>query len=333
MVDTRATVSAIMPARNDAANLADAVASVLAQDHPGGLDLVIAVGPSDDDTEGEARRLTEDPRVHVVANPTGGTAAGLNAALRAARGDVIVRVDAHCELPRDYVRRAVATMERTGAANVGGVQAAEGSTPYQRAVAAAMTSKFGVGDAKFHYGGDEGPTDTVYLGVFDADALRAVGAFDESLVRNQDYELNWRLRDAGHTIWFDPALVVRYRPRATPKALARQYLDYGRWKRAVLQRHPRSVRMRQLVAPATVVGLSVGVAGALTGRRWMLSAPLTYGAAVLVASAATADSPHQAVQLAGVFPTMHLPWGLGFLVGPPRAEPPSAPTTSPEEAD
>ena len=140
MTTSSRAVSAIMPARDDAAHLPAAVASVLAQDHPGGVELVIAVGPSSDGTDLVARELAADPRVTVVANPAGGTAAGLNRALAAATGEIIVRVDAHCELPAGYVRRAVTTLERTGAANVGGVQDAVGETPFQRAVARKVRS-------------------------------------------------------------------------------------------------------------------------------------------------------------------------------------------------
>ncbi len=309
-------VTAIMPVRNDARHLVAAVDSVLDQDYPGQLSLIIGLGPSDDDTEAIAERLSTDPRVQTVANPSGLTAAGLNAALRESDGDVIVRVDAHCELPQNYIQRAVETLERTGAANVGGIQRAVGDDRYQRAVAKAMSSKFGVGDAKFHYGGTEGPVDTVYLGVFDATVLRSVGGFDETLIRNQDYELNWRLREAGHLVSFDPRLVVDYRPRATIRALASQYLQYGQWKREVIKRHPRSAKPRQLVAPLTVIGVAVGTIGALTGRRWMASAPLVYASAVGLAAAAESESPAEAVTLLSVFPTMHLAWGAGFLLGP-----------------
>ncbi len=327
MVHPKPPVTAIMPVRNDAKHLAAAVSSVLAQTYSGALDLVLAVGPSDDDTAGAAQELAaaSPDRVTVVPTPSGGTAAGLNAALDQAWGEVIVRVDAHCELPSDYVATAVRALDETGAANVGGVQAAAGAGDYQRAVAAAMTSRFGVGDAKFHYGGDAGPTDTVYLGVFRSDVLREVGGFDESLARNQDYELNWRLRAAGHDVYFVPDMVVEYQPRDTPRALARQYFQYGQWKREVLRRHPRSLRLRQLAAPLTLVGCVLGVIGATTGRRWMLSAPATYLAAAGAAAAVTADSPAQAVRLAAVFPTMHLAWGAGFLVGPPASARQGAP--------
>jgi len=147
-----------------------------------------------------------------------------------------------------------------------------------------MTSRFGVGDARFHYGGEPGEVDTVYLGVFDATALEHVGGFDESLVRNQDYELNWRLRESGRQVWFDPTLVVRYRPRGSLRSLASQYFQYGQWKREVLRRHPRSLKARQAVAPLTLVGVSAGFVGAALGQTWMLAAPAIYATAVVAAA-------------------------------------------------
>jgi hypothetical protein len=177
-----------------------------------------------------------------------------------------------------------------------------------------MTSRFGTGDASFHYGGDEGPTDTVYLGVFDRRALEAVGGFDETLERNQDYELNIRLRRAGGTVWFDPALWVRYRPRRSLGALARQYFDYGRWKREVVRRHPRSLRWRQAAPPALVAALAGSFAVGVF-RRPALIVPAAYLAAVAAAAVATGRSARERGRLTVIFPTMHVSWGVGFLVG------------------
>ena len=320
---TAPRVAGIMPALNDAAHIQTAIGSFLSQEHDGELALAVGVGPSIDGTNDIVASLAAaDDRITLVDNPSGRTAAGLNAALGAVDAEVVVRVDAHCELPPGYVAQAVDTLARTGAANVGGIQRAEGTTPYQRAVARAMTSRFGVGDSQFHFGGDEGPTDTVYLGVFDAAALRAAGGFDETLVRNQDYELNWRLREAGHQVWFDPELAVSYRPRSTMRGLARQYFQYGQWKREVLRRHPQSVKARQLVAPLTVIGVAVGIVGAVMGRRWMAVAPATYAGAVLVASTADSADPGEAARLLSVYPAMHLSWGVGFLLGPPSVDKP-----------
>ena len=314
------SLTVVMPVRDEEDTLAEAVESVLGQDYPVPFQIVLAVGPSRDGTEAIAEELArQHPSVRIVPNPAGTTPAGLNAAIRAASGDLVARVDAHAQLASGYLRRAAETSARTGADNVGGIQQAVGSTPFERSVAAAMSSRFGVGDAEFHYGGRPGPTDTVYLGVFRHDALTRVGGYDEQLVRNQDYELNWRLRDTGGVVWFDPELVVTYRPRGTLRGLARQYFQYGQWKRHVLHRHPRSVRARQLVAPATVLGLVTGIGLAATGRRWGLLAPATYGAACVTA-AATADAPPAArVRLPLVFATMHLAWGAGFLRGTARS--------------
>ena len=307
-------VDVVIPVRNEAAHLADAVAAVLAQDYPGRLSVILGVAPSNDGTDDVAATLGKDPRVRVVANPAGTTPAGLNAAIGAGSAPIVVRVDGHAELGHGYIRRAVATLGRTGAVNVGGIQRAQGRTRFERAVADAMSSRFGTGDAMFHYGGAEGPTDTVYLGVFDRVALEKVGLFDERLVRNQDYELNIRLRAAGGVVWFDPDLEVAYRPRGSIRALARQYFQYGRWKRVVLAQHPGSLRWRQAVPPMATAALAISV---LAGAWWRpaLLVPVSYAAAVVAASVAAGHSLDSKARLLAVFPTMHLSWGAGFLVG------------------
>jgi len=312
-------VAVVLAVRNEAEGLEAAVASVLAQEVPEGgtMEVCLAVASSDDDTRTVADRLAaNDCRVTVVDNPAGVTPAGLNAAIRATSAPVVVRVDGHAELPAGYVVQAVATLERTGAAVVGGIQDPRGTTPFEVAVGRAMASRFGAGDARFHYGGPEGPVDTVYLGVFSRNALEEVGLYDEGMVRNQDYELNHRLRRSGGEVWFDPALRVGYRPRGSVVALARQFAQYGRWKRVVLYMHPRSLRWRHLVAPVTVLGL---LGGLLAGIAWppALLVPATYMTAVAVASMVNGRSAGAALRLLVVYPTLHLAWGLGFLAGPP----------------
>ena len=312
-------VAVVMPVRDEAGGLADAVSAVLSQEYGGDVEVCLAVAPSGDGTAGLAAALAGgDERVRVVDNPAGVTPAGLNAAIRATTAPVVVRVDGHSTLPPGYIATAVATLERTGAVNVGGVQRPEGTTPFEVAVGMAMASRFGAGDARFHYGGPEGPVDTVYLGVFRRDAIEAVGLFDESLVRNQDYELNWRLRQAGGVVWFDPTLSVGYRPRSSLRALARQFHGYGTWKRVVARSQPRSLRWRHLVAPVTVLGVVVGLVG---GWCWspLFAIPAAYGAAVVVAAVVVGRSPGPMARLCAVYPTMHLSWGVGFLVGRPQA--------------
>ena len=313
----------MIPVRDDAEALPRAVASVLQQEYPGYLEVVIAVAPSSDPTRAVAERLAAvDERIRIVDNPPGGTAAGLNAAIAAASGAVVARVDARSELPPGYVQRAVEVLEKTGAVNVGGLQAARGRSPFSEAVAVAMTSRFGAGDSRFHVGGEPGPTDTVYLGVFRRDALDHVGRFDETLERNQDYELNVRLRAAGGTIYFDPELHVVYEPRGSLPTLARQYLEYGMWKREVLRRHPGSLRWRQAVPPVAVIANIVGLVAGLAGRRRALGIPLAYVAANLLASfhAGRRAGPGVLARLPVVYATMHHAWGVGFLLGPQDRE-------------
>ena len=307
------TVSVVMPIRNEAAHLERAVASILAQHYPLSFDVCLAIAPSDDGTEAIAADIAErESRVSVVPNPVGVTPAGLNAAIAATSGDVVVRVDGHAELSAGYIRRAVDTMRRTGAVNVGGVQAARGETPFEQAVAAAMTSWMGTGGSRFHVGGLKGEVDTVYLGVFDRAAGAAVGWFDESLIRNQDYELNIRLRAAGGTIWFDPRLSVSYRPRGSVKTLAKQYFEYGWWKARVSFMHPASLRPRQVIPPAALVSGSVLSA---TAVRSSASRRVVGLLVALFTVAATASSPSHRLRSLIVFPAMHVSWACGFLSG------------------
>ena len=277
--------------------------------------MCLALGPSTDRTDEVAARLqATEPRLRTVGNPTGKTPAGLNAAIRATTGEIVVRVDGHAVLPAGYITRAVETLRRTGAVNVGGVQRAEGTTTFERAVATAMSSPFGVGGAKFHSGGSEGPVDTVYLGVFRRDALERVGLFDETLIRNQDYELNIRLRKAGGVVWFDPELHVTYRPRPTLRSLARQYAEYGAWKRHVLTLHPGSLKLRQVLPPLALVAMTLSLIVSI----WYpvaLVVPGLYVAAVVAATlivGCLADR-RGTLWLLIVFPTIHMSWAWGFL--------------------
>ncbi len=313
-------VSCVIPVRNDADALPRAVDSILGQGYPGELTVAMAVAPSQDGSAEVAEELARsDERIEVVPNPSGGTASGLNAAIAATTGEVIARVDARSQLGEGYLTRAVRLLNEVGAVNVGGVQAAEGRTEFTRAVAAAMRSRFGAGDSRFHVGGKPGPVDTVYLGVFRRDALEAAGGFDESLVRNQDYELNIRLRQQGGTIYFDPGLTVTYEPRSTLRGLARQYLEYGMWKREVVRRHPGSLRWRQVIPPVAVLANLTGLAlGITTRKRHALLVPLAYVMATVVASLHTGRHapPGVTVRLPLVYATMHHAWGVGMLIGP-----------------
>ncbi|MPZ71928.1 MAG: glycosyltransferase [Nitriliruptorales bacterium] len=311
------SLSVVIPLRNSARDLPRCLDAVLTQDYPGPVEVVMAVGPSDDGTDDLAAHAAEaDHRIKIVPNPSGRTANALNAAIAASGGEIVARVDGQAILPARYLRHAVSTLRATGADNVGGIQDATGDTTFERAVAVAMTSRFGVGNAAFHYGGEPGPADTVYLGVFRRSTLERAGGFDETLVRNQDYELNWRIRDSGGVVWFDPRLRVRYRPRSSLRRLAKQYFEYGQWKREVLRRHPRSARLRQLVPPAAVAANAAGLLLAVAGRRRALVIPGTYvlGAVTAAVVAGRTAGSSVTVRLPAVFAVMHHAWGLGFLL-------------------
>jgi hypothetical protein len=195
-------------------------------------------------------------------------------------------------------------------------------TLLEKAIALAMSSPLGAGDARYRLGGPPGPTDTVYLGSFRRGALEKVGGFDETLERNQDYELNIRLREAGGVVYFHPDLVVDYRPRGSFGDLWRQYLDYGRWKREVIRRHPGSVRWRQLAAPLLVVGLVVSLILIIAGAPWGWVLPIAYPG-ILIAGAgwlALTRREPAAILFPAVVAMMHLAWGLGFLQGLPSRQ-------------
>ena len=247
-------LSVVMPVRDEERHLAESVRHVFGQDYPGPLELVLAVGPSADRTEQIARDLqAAEPRITVVASPTGKIPAALNLAVSAARHQVIARVDGHALFPAGYLQTAVEVLARTGAADVGGVMAAQGVTPFEQAVAWGMTSKAGVGSAGWHTGGQAGPADSVYLGVYRREAIEQAGGWDEEMLRAEDWELNYRIRAGGGLVWFAPELRVTYRPRASLRALGSQYFHYGRWRRVVMREHPETASLRYLAPPAATV--------------------------------------------------------------------------------
>jgi hypothetical protein len=317
-------VSVVVPVLNEERHLEAAVTNVLDQDYPGPIEVVLAVGPSRDRTAEVAAALAaRDARVHLVENPTGRTPAGLNAAIKGSTGEVVVRVDAHSELSPGYVRRAVEVLEQTGADNVGGLMLAQGRSPFEKAVARAMSSRLGIGGARFHVGGVEGEAETVYLGVFRRTTLERLGGFDEHFHRAQDWELNHRIRLAGGRIWFSPDLWVTYRPRSTWKALALQFFRTGRWRRQVTRQYPETASLRYLAPPVAVVGIvagtAAGLAGLVGGPHWLRLGWLVPGGYVVAVAAGSqlvaedADLRERA-WLPAVVATMHMTWGAGFLI-------------------
>jgi glycosyltransferase involved in cell wall biosynthesis len=317
------SISVILPVLNEEAHLEDAVHSILSQDYQGKIEVILAVGPSRDRTLEIARSISlRDSRVVLVDNPTGRTAAGLNLALNTSQSPVVVRVDGHAQIPNDYLRLIVEILNDTGAVNVGGVMAAVGTTPFESAVAGAMRSPLGVGASRFHTGGEAGVVDTVYLGAFRREALVAIGGFDERFTRAQDWELNFRLRGNGGVVYFDPRLHVTYRPRSTVGALAKQYFEYGRWRRVVSRRHSGTINYRYLAPPFALAAFTLSVIAGFFLSVLFIPAAI-YLLFVLLASVKIASSIREYFLLLAVIPTMHFAWGAGFISSPKTLVPSS----------
>lgn len=318
-------VAVVMPVLNEENYLEASVLAILSQDYEGKIQVVLALGPSTDRTNEVAARICAgDSRVSSVQNPTGRTPEGLNAALAVTKQEIVVRVDAHSELSDGYIRLAVETLQRTGADNVGGIMGARGITKFEKAVAAAMTSPLGVGSVSFHTGGQEGPAETVYLGVFKRSALERVGGYDPAFTRAQDWEMNHRIRETGGTVWFNPDLFVTYRPRPSVRKLAKQYFEYGSWRHEVMRRHPETRRRKSALryyAPPVAVSLIVlgkifGTIGFIMGNAlvWGYIFPFGYVALTLLSSLTLVKRARGGARwLPIVLATMQMSWGIGFL--------------------
>ena len=324
-----AGVSFVMPVLNERAYLRRAVETVLAQDVAGPTELILALAPSTDGTTELAGELASDERIVLVDNPEADIPIGLNRAIRAARYPTIVRVDAHSELETGYTTRALATLDRVRAANVGGVMKADGRTPFQRAVARAYNSPIGLGGGAYHGGTQEGEAESAYLGVMRRDVLEEVGMFDESIRRGEDWELNLRIRRAGYRVWFDPALAVTYWPRESWTRLGRQFSATGRWRGELVRRYGRGNSVRFFAPPALVLMLALSIVvgvlqltGVLTGW-WAIAASavylpvIAYALLVIVVALGRGGGTGWRDRLwtLAVLPTMHLSWGTGFLIG------------------
>jgi glycosyltransferase involved in cell wall biosynthesis len=328
-VNTLPGVSYVMPVLNEVTHVRAAVDSLLAQDYAGPFEVTIALGPSIDGTTELVEELAAvDDRIRVVENVVGSTPAGLNLAIRESQYPIVIRVDAHSVLPPEYARIAVETMLETGADNVGGLMDAQGTTDFERAVARAYGSRVGLGGTKLHVGGEAGPAETVYLGVFRRDRLLEVGLFDEEIKRGQDWELNRRIRTAGGTVWFTPRLKVTYRPRPNLYRLARQFFSTGIWRGELARRFPASNGLRYFAPPVMVVGVTVGTllglggivqaaVGAAPWLLWGFAAPLLYVLIVVVSALVWGrrDGFRPFLWFLVVLPCIHFSWGIGFVLG------------------
>lgn len=315
-----ARVCVVIPVRNESAHIAETIACVLQQTFPAErTEVIVADGESDDGTRAILDKLAEcNYRLSIIDNPARTIPTGLNIAIAGTQAEVIVRVDGRCWIAQDYIERCVELLAASRAGNVGGPVHAQGEGLVGRAIALAMRSRFGIGNSRYHYLDREELVDTVYMGAFRREVLEAVGGYDEEFVRNQDDELNYRIRHAGYGILLSPSILSSYTP---PNSLRRlwksQFYQYGLWKVRVIQKHPGSLQGRHLPPLILVLGLlGSAISFALLRRRWLLAPVFLYSAGLAAAAAWTARrSPRLFPVLFAVFGCMHLGYGTGFLVG------------------
>ena len=315
-------VTLLVPCCNESRHIEGSLRTILQQQEPpGGCEVVVADGSSEDGTRDILSRLSQQSvRLRVIDNPLRIVSSGLNAAIQVARGDVLIRMDAHTEYAPDYVLNCVETLDRTGADNVGGPWVARGGGHVSRAIAAAFQSPFAVGGARGHDPEHEGHVDTVYLGCWRRETFERFGYFDEELVRNQDDEHNLRIIRGGGKIWQSPKIKSWYRPRSSLSALFRQYLQYGYWKARVVQKHKLPASVRHLVPGGFVAALcALCVVGAIWQPAWWVLGALllVYVCANLAASLHCAMKNELALfpVLPAVFAAYHFGYGIGFLRG------------------
>jgi glycosyltransferase involved in cell wall biosynthesis len=313
-------VSVIIPVRNEEKSIAKCLQSVVNQDYPEDrMEMLVVDGGSEDRSREIVFELSSRyPMIGLLDNPKLTAPAGLNLGIREARGDIIVRVDGHCWLEPDYVSQCVRCLRETGADNVGGLMQAMGQDYVSQVIALAISSFFGSGGSRFHYAPKEQYVDTVYLGAFRRSIFDKVGFFNERLVRNQDYELNYRIIAAGGKIFLSPAIKSSYYGRSTLGDLWQQYFQYGFWKLEMIQMHPRSVQPRHLAAPLFVFSLfATGLLGLVHAGflSLFLLAISTYLLASLLSSLLIARRKgwRYFSFLPVAFAVMHFGWGLGFL--------------------
>lgn len=315
-------VSLIMPVRNEVDFIETSLKSILGQSYPNDrFEVIIADGNSSDGTMDVVRRFQESNEVSVIVinNPGLIAPTGLNCALENATGDIIIRVDGHCEIDEHYVENCVALLSSNRADGVGGPIETVGQTPLSGAIAAAMSSTFGVGNSAFRTTNDrEIYTDTVAFPGYTREIIEKAGAFNEELVRNQDDEYNYRIRGLGGRILLSPTIRSRYFSRSTFKSLWRQYFQYGYWKIRVLQMHPRQMSLRQFVPFIFVVSIILTAIFSIVtsyGKWGLIAVVGGYLLANFSASIMAARTMYMIPFLSLSFAILHVSYGSGFLLG------------------
>jgi glycosyltransferase involved in cell wall biosynthesis len=305
-----------MPCLNEAGFIEACLRSVQAQTYPPDrLEILVADGGSADGTkEILARLAAEDERIRVIDNPRRIQAAGLNCAIRASRGEVVVRMDVHAEYAPDYVEQCVEALERTGADNVGGAQRCAARNSFHEAMCVALRSPLGAGGAPYRDASYEGFVDTVFLGAFRRQVFDRIGLYDEASVANEDAEINQRIVQAGGRIYLSPEIKVSYFPRGSFAGVARQYYGYGHWRARTLLKHRRLLTVRSVLPFLTLLA---GLVLLLIEPRWALAAILLYGALTLLEAIRVGHrlSPGGLATVWALFPVIQFSQGIGFGLG------------------
>jgi succinoglycan biosynthesis protein ExoA len=318
------SVTIILPIRNEANFIQRGLQAVLEQNYPlDRMEVLIADGKSTDDTREIILRFAKshpELKVRILDNPGKIVPTGMNIALPKARGEIIVRVDGHCLIAPDYVRNCVEHLQKDGVDGVGGPMETIGETPMAKAIAIGMSSPFGVGNSAFRTtSGKSMLSDTVPFPAYSRRAIERAGLYDEELVRNQDDEYNYRIRELGGRILLADDVRSTYFSRASLKGLWKQYFQYGFWKVRVLQKHPRQMSPRQFAPPLLVLGLIASALLAVSSvlRPFSLLIPLLYLLANLLGSFYTAALRgwNYLLYLPVIFAVLHISYGLGFLTG------------------
>lgn len=316
-------VSVIMPVRNEAKHIAIGLGSIADQTYPKNkVEIIVADGMSDDDTREVVHKMARELslNIHLLDNPKRTAPSGLNVALDRSKGDIIIRVDGHCELAPDYVANCVTLLKANRADGVGGPIETVGNGPVSEAIAIAMATRFGVGGAAFRTVEDrEIYTDTVAFPGYKRETIERVGRFDEELVRNQDDEYNYRIKELGGSILLSPSIRSRYFSRSSIRLLSRQYFQYGYWKVRVLQLHPAQMSARQFVPfifVSTLLALGLISLFSSVASYGLLSITLAYLLLNAAASIAAGKRKVICIPLIGLsFLTLHLSYGIGSIFG------------------